>query len=201
MIRSEVFERRHRVYWQLDRKLCSRTRFFAAAAFTNAVLAQLFRFVPLRKLCDAYGLLRDGGAVLEAANLQFAHDLDLQGSSEVELDQFLVCSEQRLLQAFLELRIAEAGCQWPLIRTQLNELLNEQHLAAKGACWLGPGRQFGGIVRAVRTGLGVPVDFAIESHRIQIGFTIICHIRQGLVPVISYRGWRPDAAGQSVGSR
>ena len=73
--RSEVFEQRREVYAQLDARLASRTRFFAAAALTNSVLAQLFRFVPGHALHDSYRLLSDVGAILETANLQFAHDI------------------------------------------------------------------------------------------------------------------------------
>jgi hypothetical protein len=177
--RSQVFEQRRRIYSQLDAQLYSRTRFFAAAALTNAVLAQLFRFLPRRSLSSVYRLLNEGGAVLEAANVQFAHDLPRRSGSDRELDRFLVCSEQRRLQTFLDARVDNADCHWLSIRGELNRLLNGQHCASPGSRWLAQSREYGGILHNVRTRLGMPLDFAAESHRVHIGCGLIGHIRQG----------------------
>jgi hypothetical protein len=177
--RSQVFAQRHRIYSQLDAKLAARTRFFGAAALTNAVLAELFRFLPGYALNDAYHLLSEAGTLLETANVQFAHDLEVRAGRERELDRSLVCREQGLLQSFLNARMA-GTCQWWSIRAQLNRLLNEQHYATLGSGLLSQCRQYGAVLRSVRTRLAVPLDFALESHRVDIGVGIIRYIRQEL---------------------
>ena len=176
MTRSQVFAQRHQIYSQLDAKLAARTRFFAAAALTNAVLAELFRFLPGNALNDAYHLLSDAGGLLEAANVRFAHELEIDAGRERELDRSLVCREQGLLQSFLNTRMA-GTCQWWSTRAELNRLLNAQHYASVGALLLAQCRRYGEVLRGVRARLAVPLDFALESHRIQIGVGIIRHIR------------------------
>jgi hypothetical protein len=168
MDRQRVFARRAGLYQQLDLQLRSRTRFFAAAALTNSVLANLFRFMPKRSLQDTYDLLSEAGAVLETANLAWAWDLVQTAAVADEVDQLFVRREQRLLQAFC--------CRAP-VDADLNRLLNGRHWALLGAPWLGPSRRFGRILLNVRTELGDCFDFNLESHRVQLGLGIVLDVR------------------------
>lgn len=168
MDRQRVFARRARLYHELHLQLRSRTHFFAAAALTNSVLENLFRFIPKRSLQGTYRLLSEAGQVLETANLAWASQLLQPGSAADELDALFVRREQRLLQAFC--------CHAP-VHADLNLLLNGRHWALWGAPWLGPSRRFGRILLNVRAELGECFDFNLESHRVQLGLGIVRDVR------------------------
>ncbi len=168
MDRQGVFTRRASLYQEVDLLLRSQTRFFAAAALTNSVLALLFRCVPQHSLQDAYVLLCEAGAVLESANLRWAQELTQAVPDVSELDQLLIRREQHLLQVF---------CSREAARTDLNCLLNGRHWAVLGAPWLGPSRRFGRILLKVRRGLGGGFDFNLEPHRVQLGLEIVRDMR------------------------
>jgi hypothetical protein len=182
--RSRPFQQRHVVYLRLDEQLGSRTRFFAAAALTNAVFARLFQLVPGHSLSHVYHFLADAGTILEAANLQFARELPQRSGNGVALDQYLVCSEQRRLQTLLNTSMAHADSHWRSTRRDLNHLLNEQPLLALGASCSASSRHYYWALQKVREHLGAPLDFANETHRINIGLGIIRHIRSGGCPVV-----------------
>jgi hypothetical protein len=176
--RCWVFERRAELYRQVDSQLRSRTRFFAAAALINTVLAQLFCYIPDRALGNAYGLLCEAGAALEAANLKWVTVLGDHTRVRSELDQILVRGEQRLLQSFLD--TAQSTHRWSTIpiSEDLNRLMNHRHWALLGAPCLGHSRRFLRILESVRASLGHCFDFTMEAHRVELGLEIVCDVRR-----------------------
>ena len=94
------------------------------------------------------------------------------------LDQALICREQRLLQKVLDTRAAGADYRWHSIRSEVNGLLNDRHCISLGYRWLAQSRRYAGILRRVRARLGMPLDFALESHRIHIGVEIVQYIHR-----------------------
>lgn len=175
MDRGREFARRAQTYRELDAMLQARTRFFAAAALTNSVLAQLFRSAPEGTLASAYTLLVEAGAVLEAANLRWAREIP-QLRAEGELDEVFVRREQHLLQGFID-SAAAGPCARTRVCADISRLLNGWHWALLGASWVEPGRRFGRILGVVRRRLGNRFDFHLESHRVQLGLQIIREVR------------------------
>jgi hypothetical protein len=175
--RQQAFAHRARVYHELDVQLQSRTRFFAAAALINSVLADLFRFIRVQSLQEAYGLLSDAGAVLETANVVWARELAQSARVDPEADQNFVRREQRLLQSFIESTDSANGCSRALVRADLNRLLNGRHWSLIGAPCIGQSRRFVRILTSVRSGLGSHFDFNLESHRIELGLAIVRDVR------------------------
>jgi hypothetical protein len=176
--RWRAFERRAGLYRQIDSRLRSRTRFFAAAALTNAVLAQLFRYVPDRSLENAYRLLNEGGALLEAANLEWVRVPPEHTQVPSELDQILVRGEQRLLQSFLDTAPGTHRGSRIVITEDFNRLLNRRHWALLGAPCLEHSRRFLRVLDSVRIGLGHCFDFTVESHRVELGLGIVGDVRR-----------------------
>jgi hypothetical protein len=173
--RSAEFERRSALYDRLDRQLCDRTRFFAAAALINAELARLFEVLPAISSRRSFDFLSEAGAALEIENVSFARGIGGK-TLDVSLDHALVCAEQARLQRYVETHQVQYPRRWEFIRGELNALLNDWY-ASLISRWCNGG----GILRAlreVRGNLGMRLDFATESHRIRIGLKVIEHIRR-----------------------
>jgi hypothetical protein len=169
---SIQFDRRSALYALLDRELFSRTRFFAAAALTNAVLAQFFRFAPRSRARPIYHVLNNIGSMLEAANVQFARNVRCQLATGERLDHYLVTCEQRLVQGYLDAHDSPNE-----VRGELNGLLNESHVASLFSRWLMGCHHYHCILRKIRREMRAPLDFANEVHRVRIGLALIHQIR------------------------
>ncbi len=177
MDRARPFVQRQMLYARLDAEVETCTRFFAAAALTNAVFAQLFSVVPRRSLSRAHRFLREAGAVLESANLQFVSDIRQipRGSA---LDQYLVSREQSLIQRLLEEGKTQAHGYDRRLCRELNGLLNGHPVAVLLSRLFTCSRRYHGILEKTRRELGLALNFANESHRIHIGLGLIRHIRE-----------------------
>jgi hypothetical protein len=73
--RSSEFARRFVLYTRLDGRFYDRTRFFAAAAQINAVLAALLEFLPAIRASRSFSFLNEVGAALEVDNLAYARQI------------------------------------------------------------------------------------------------------------------------------
>jgi hypothetical protein len=173
---THEFERRSALYARLDEELFNWTRFFGAAALTNAVLAQFFRLTP-RVVPRSCEFLRQLGSVLEAANLQYAAAIKRQAPASAALDCRLVRSEQRLVQCWLVEQQARADSRWDSIRGEINGVLNECHFTSVFSRCFARSRYYYGVLRRIRRETGVPFDFASESHRVRIGLGLVERIR------------------------
>jgi hypothetical protein len=171
------FERRRVLYAHLDRDLRSRTRFFAAAELINAVLASLFRWSPVEVLAGSIAFLNELGASLEAVNMRFANAVREGRLAGVSLDHSLVCLEQQEVQRRWRLWSTRSGEEWREVRQELNGLLNGHPPVSLLAPFLPCSRRLTAATAAVRRGLGVDLDFANGSHRVQIGCALIRQLR------------------------
>lgn len=176
--RSADFERRSACYAFLDGQLREHTRFFAAAALVNDVLARFFRVSSPRKTLHSFRFLTEAGAALERSNLIFAaqihRSLRLSG-----VDRVLVCAEQRQLQRCLRAHHLENPREWAAARGELNRLLNDWYLSSFVCQWCVASNNVGRALRIVRGRIGTDLDFAAESHRVHIGLALIDIVRQG----------------------
>ena len=177
------FERRCNLYAHYDAQLCDRTRFFAAAALVNQVLARLCAGVRPINSAPSLSFLNEAGAVLEHANRAFASQLSRRGSKST-IDHALVCAEQGHLQCYVLAYQAQRPQRWQLIRSELNRLLNKRRAASLFCRWWGSAGILARALSEVRGQLCVQLDFADESHRISIGMKLIEKIRfDGSTPI------------------
>jgi hypothetical protein len=172
-----AFQRRSAIYTRIDAQLSDRTRFFAAAAVINAVLANLFDVISVICLPRSFTFLSEAGLALESANLQYAAECGRGKPSACTLDYALVCAEQRLLQCYLQAYQVRRPLQWGYVRRELNGLLNDRYAASLLSLLCKGSAGFSRVLREVRADLGTALDVAIESHRIRIGLKLIEHIR------------------------
>jgi hypothetical protein len=176
--RHNEFERRRILYAHLDRDLHSKTRFFAAAELVNEVFANLFGWLPAEVFATSFAFLNELGASLESINLRHAGAIRHGRLTGHSLDHSLVRLEQREVQLRWHRWSTRSGDVWGLQR-ELNGILNDRHPVALLAPFMPGGRVWSFVIAAVRRGLGVDLDFADESHRVQIGCALIRQLRSG----------------------
>jgi hypothetical protein len=173
------FTARVRLYTHWDGILRDRTRFFRAAALTNAALVELCSLRCSRLLAGrrAMELLGAVGHKLERLNIQTAAHLQAGLLHGHDLDSSLIQLEQRTLQEMLARQAARAPLQNDLAIQQLNRLL----LWAERCPWpsrLWPsGWMYRGVLRRVRTDLGRRPDFALLADRVAIGTALLATLR------------------------
>jgi hypothetical protein len=174
--RTADFKRRAELYSSYDVRLAKYTRFFAAASTINAVLARLFAGLTPMRSHRSFVFLTEVGAALETSNRLYASALS-RSSSGSDLDQALVCAEQKQLQQYVNLRQAQQPHQWAATRSELNAILNERYVGSIFCRWW-VGGSLSRILRTVRQHVGSELDFADEFHRISIGLKLIHYIRR-----------------------
>ena len=171
------FASRARRYAQLDQRLASQTRFFAAAAVTNAALAQLCAH-RLRPVCvsdSTLAFLSSTGCFLESRNLRWAERIQ-RSNPAAHVDRRLVVMEQLLLErVLLGARMAYAE-QYDGFVQQVDRMLG----------WLTRGVPlprspslcaFTEVLQSVAGDIGRPASFAICDDRIRIGYSLIRYLR------------------------
>ena len=182
----EEFDRRARNYRHLDARLAAHTRFFAAAALTNSVLAELCahraRWVWISQ--TTLGALLTLGGMLEALNLRRADSLDTPGTSDAggtsgaSLDAYWVEMEQAYVESVL--------CGWARsCAPRCNRLIAEldRLLLAVANGLLPPRcssnvRRYEQVLRSVTRAAGHCPRFAICADRISIGKALIQEARR-----------------------
>jgi hypothetical protein len=176
----EEFDRRARNYQRLDERLASRTRFFAAAALTNIVLAELCRqrarWIWISQ--STLGTLMTLGALLEALNLQRAVSIQTEDGSPSRLDASFVEMEQTFVESVLRQWAQDRPPRYRRLIAELDRLLRA---VAKGI--LPPQcsaniRRYGQVLRSVSQTSGRCPSFAICADRIRIGNALIEDARQ-----------------------
>ena len=176
---------RHRVllYRQWDRELFHRTRFFAAAAVTNVVLADLFsRAAAQIWLAPAtQAFLLDAGRVLETLNTEIADELIERPVASDNLDVRLVAIEQSALERVLRTLQATDAPAHAVVTAQLDRLLDTSRWCYLRLFDLHPGTcVYERVLTRVRRELRRPIRFALQSDREHIGRTVIA-----LLPTIA----------------
>jgi hypothetical protein len=176
---SAEFARRSALYARCDARVCDHTRFFAAAATINAVLATHFEVLPAVRASCSFNFLSEVGAALEIDNLVYARQISLRelGGS---FDDALVRAEQGRLQEYVRAHPEQCPQKWQAVRSELNGLLNDRYAASFLSRWCEGSGRFFRVLQKVRAQVSMELDFADKSHRIRIGLELIEHIRRDM---------------------
>jgi len=176
----DEFAGRARRYCCLDERFLHRTRFFAAAALTNTVLAELCAH-RARWLCvspKTIGALAWLGGRLEAVNVDRASCLDREGGAPRWVDISFIEMEQTVVEAVLR-GWAEA-CS-PRYRHLINEVDGLLRAVSSGLLPLrcsGNVHRYTQVLRSVATTAGRCPSFAVREDRINIGKALIAQVRR-----------------------
>jgi hypothetical protein len=171
------FARRSVLYTRCDAKLRDHTRFFAAAALVNAVLARHFGVLPAIRAPRSLTFLSDVGTALEIDNLIYAQRIS-RGAPGATLDHALVRAEQGRLQRYVRAHQRQCPQEWESIRSELNGLLNDRYAGSFLSRWCKGSGGLSRVLRQVRGQVCMELDFADETHRIRIGLGLIDQIRR-----------------------
>jgi hypothetical protein len=174
---SAEFARRSVLYSRCDARLCDHTRFFAAAAMVNAVLAKNFDVLPAVRAPHSFSFLSEVGAALEIDNLTYARQISFRPLGKT-FDYALVRAEQGRLQEFVRVHQERRPQEWGATRRELNGLLNDRYAASLFSRWCESTGGLFRVLRKVREQVRMQLDFADETHRIRIGLELIEHIRR-----------------------
>ena len=179
---AHVFNRRARLYSSLDERLCSRTRFFRAAAHTNAVLHAVFR-APSGPSRSTERFLGQLGDRLERANVRLARDVAAAnfgtGAAAEALDAELIRREQRIAQEHLDaLRVYDCASLGRAI-ADMDRLLRVPALAIPWSWFSRSTDIYVMALEETRSALGRQIRFAAQEDRVCIGLRLIDAIRRG----------------------
>jgi hypothetical protein len=170
----EQFAQRAHRYRCLDEQLATRTRFFAAAALTNSVLAELCVH-PARWLwisCDSIVALAALGGRLERANLERVRHIRHDTRSSMWLDCSFIEMEQVLVESVLH---GWAQSCAPRYHRFISELDRIFHAVAAGLPLRGSPdvRRYVRVLRSVTEKSGRYLSFASRNDRVRIGKALI----------------------------
>lgn len=178
------FADRVRLYAGLDEKLHLTTRFFGAAAVTNAALVELCSLPCLgrwRLAIDYFGLI---GTALEALNVKWARRIEEGEVAKGDLDSSLVTLEQLEVERLLRQHQSQDFHHRAL--EQINWLLQWAHQLARPLRYCPGIKVYRQTLAPLRARLGRPMDFALLDDRIAIGHALTRSIRElGSFPAIA----------------
>jgi hypothetical protein len=165
-----------RLYVSWDQRLAGVTRFFGAAALTNALLAQLHAHGGLWVSHVALQFLDSMGTQLQLANMRLACRLAHAPCYATDLDQRIVWCEQSIVERVLQRLRRTDGAHIQSIVLELDRLL----ALASSSTLLGTAglRLYSQVLRGVARDLGRRIQFAGCSDRVRIGCGLIDHLRQ-----------------------
>lgn len=181
---SQEFRRRARHYGDLDARLAARTRFFAAAALTNIVLAELCshrgRWLWISR--STVGSLLNLGAMLETLNLQRAARLASEGGSGPRLDASFVEMEQAFVESVLQQWAQDNAPRYRQLIAELDRLLRAVARGLMPVQCSADVRRYMRVLRSVRVTAGRSPSFADCTDRIRIGNALIEEARRSCQP-------------------
>ena len=175
------FGRRALWYRSLDLELRAKTRFFGAAALTNRVLARLYENRLNTALPLSGRLLMRLGTELERFNTDLAASVRGSEQRGRTLDRRLVCAEQRVAQ--IHWLAERRNRDRPLVERELNGFLNQSHVSCLLARLWKDSHEYCTVLASLRARMGSPLDFAVESHRVDIGCALIEHLNRNHEPL------------------
>lgn len=173
---SCTFADRVQLYARLDEKLHSMTRFFAAAAVTNAALVELCSLPCLGRWRLAMAYFGVIGGALEAINIKWARRIERGEVTDDDLDSSLITLEQLEVERLLRQHQSRHFHYRAL--GQINWLLHWAHPLARPLSRCPSIRVYRGVLGQMRARLGRPVDFASLNDRIGIGHALTRSIRE-----------------------
>lgn len=170
----EQFARRADTYQCLDQCLGAHTRFFAAAALTNRVLAELcaHRARWLWISCDSMLALVELGAILETSNLHSAKDIGGAKQSSAALDASLIEMEQAIVQSVLLRWARGGGWRYRNFISELDRILlaAATRLPIRSSISV---RRYAQVLRLLTTRSGRKLSFGSQRDRISIGHALV----------------------------
>lgn len=170
----DQFQFRVNLYNDWDLRLGHCTRFFGAAAATNALLVKLctaFRFCVSQSTLE---FLSAAGETLQCVNLDAAHSIAGGGFHGTDLDESIVVVEQAVLELKLRSWAKVNQRIHRLTIRQVDRLLNCLRLGIiPNACTCEDLRLYVNVVRSVAAELGRPPTFEAELDRVCIGRHLI----------------------------
>jgi hypothetical protein len=178
------FADRVRLYAGLDERLHLTTRFFAAAAVTNAALVELCS-LPCpgrwRFAIDYFSLI---GTRLETLNVKWARHIEDGALAKGDLDSSLVTLEQLEVERLLRLHESQHFHHRAL--EQINWLLQWANSLARPLRHCPSIRVYRQVLGHMRARRGRRLDFALLDDRIGIGHALTRSIRElGSFPAIA----------------
>jgi hypothetical protein len=177
------FRNRVRLYEVLDRRLAQRTRFFGAAAVTNAALADLFgqRGSGLLVGRRARDYLCALGKSLERMNMDLAERILTGEICSLHLDYELVATEQTAVEVGLSQlrRMDDTGYSRTVV--QMDRLLAFVKLKNSPANRYSTGATFARVLRLVSNERGHVGTFADQGYRECVGRGLISELRASSV--------------------
>ena len=178
------FANRVRLYADLDERLRPTTRFFAAAAVTNAALVELCALPCLSRWRFAIGYFGLIGTALETLNVKWARRIEDGEVAKGNLDSSLVTLEQLEVERLLG-QYRHQHCHQRAL-DQINWLLQWAHSLARPLRHCPSIRLYRQVLGHTRVRLGRRVDFALLDDRIGIGHALTRSIRElGSFPAIA----------------
>jgi len=176
----EEFTRRAHTYSRLDERFAGHTKFFAAAALTNTVLAQLSAH-RVRWLCisrTTLGALMSLGGRLETVNLRCADQIGRPARPPGSLDASFIRMEQSIVESVLRNWARICAPRYHRLIAELDGLLQT---VATGRLPLpnSPAvRRYADVLRSVTQTSGRCPSFASCEDRINIGTALIQEARR-----------------------
>jgi hypothetical protein len=178
--RRQTFLRRARAYARTDDRLAGKTRFFAAASLTNAVLARLCGFGSSFISPECAHLLLTLGSTLESYNQSLAQTVLHSQQVGPMLDRSLVTLEQWVAQRYWRRYCVQHARSCRSVERELDRLLNGTHPASVFSNLWGESREYSLVLAQVRIARPASLRFASQKDRVQIGCGLVEHLRQRL---------------------
>jgi hypothetical protein len=177
--RVNQFRFRVNLYNDWDLRLGHCTRFFGAAAATNALLVKLctaFRFCVSESTLE---FLSAVGETLQCVNLEAAHSIAGGRFHGTDLDESIIVLEQAVLELKLRSLAKVNERMHRLTIRQVDRLLNCLRLGViPNACKSQNLRLYVNVVRGVAAQLGRPATFEAEFDRVCIGRQLIHQLKE-----------------------
>jgi hypothetical protein len=173
------FRARACLYAHWDQLLSRRTRFFGAAAVTNAALIELFSrigvsFFVSRFTCE---FLASVGRVLESMNVECAQRIAAGSIRAENLDDRMIAAEQTTLQDCLtRLRHIDRGAYANTV-VEIDRVLTFARCTGSPATWLPARTVYAAALQHAADELGRSASFAVQNDRETIGRMLIRHLR------------------------
>ena len=176
--------RRIYLYSLWDERLWMRTRFFGAAAVTNAALWELFSKAAGRVWLKGPALrsLTTLGCILERLNIHTASRIEADAIQGADLDEVLVATEQAAVESMLRRLKSTDSTGHAVTLSEMNRLLAFSGSASAGsvlsfARLFSSGLAYHVVLARVEQQLCRPPSFALQSDRERIGLTLIRLLR------------------------
>jgi hypothetical protein len=173
------FRTRIHLYNTWDFRLGHYTRFFGAAAATNALLAKVCTYHRYLVSPSTLDFLSEVGATLQEVNIRVAHSIASGSVSPAVLDDTIIHIEQSVLELKLRnLAVVNEHAHQRVVR-QIDRLLNCYRLgiilSLNGCPNL---RLYRAVLKRVAVELGRPASFSSQLDRVLIGRGLVNHLRQ-----------------------